>query len=380
VRARCLAGSCVLVWIAAAPRAQALFTFPHRDNDGADQIIVTGTYSIGEDTNVFAQRVKKAAITQTAAAEADYTRRAGLISVEASVAMNVGAFIGLSGQDYADPSFTLAFTKGQGRTTGTLTFTAAKSNAPDPVANNRAVAWNYSESLSLRYPLFDRYSFSDTSTVGGTSYQNMQIFSDQQIYSNSLALNVIYDSKLTLDTAYHIGLSETKDTNNISQGFTFGGTGTLLPKLTGTIDVGYGFDAAYTKHEKEQEFTSLNGDASLKWAFSRSLSFSADATKAFGISSTDVVTNTTSGGVAGSGNIGKRFRTDLGIRYVGTNFVSTNGLGRKDTLIEVPADLGTALTTHVRVNLNYTWMENYSNLSSGKFVRETITLTLIATY
>ena len=46
----------------------------------------------------------------------------------------------------------------------------------------------------------------------------------------------------------------------------------------------------------------------------------------------------------------------------------------------IPADIGTALTTHLRVNLNYTWMENYSNLSSGRFVRETLTLTLIATY
>ena len=140
------------------------------------------------------------------------------------------------------------------------------------------------------------------------------------------------------------------------------------------------YDAAYTKHQKEQDFTSLNGSASLKWAFSRTLSFSADATKAFGISSTDVVTDTTSGGIAGSGNIGKRFRTDIGIRYVGTNFVSQNGLGRKDTLIEVPVDVGTALTTHIRLNLNYTWMENYSNLFSGKFVRETLTLTIIATY
>lgn len=379
-RARCAACASVLVWIAAAPRAQALFNFPHRDNDGTDQIIVTGSYSIGEDTNVFAQRVKKGAITQLATAEVDYTRRAGLISVEAGMTMNVGAFVGLPGQNYADPSFTLGFTKGQGKTTGSLTFTAAKSNAPDPVANNRAVAWNFAETLALRYPVFERYFFTDSSTVGGTSYQNRNIFSDQQLYSNALAINVIYDSKLTFKTGYTIGFNETSDTNNIAQNWVFGATGTILPKLTGSIDLGYAYDAAYTRHQKEQEFTSLNGDAALKWAFSRTLTFSADVNKAFGISSTDVVTDTTSGGIIASGNIGKRFRTDLGIRYVGTDFVSQNGLGRKDTLIEVPADIGTALTTHIRLNLNYTWMENYSNLFSGKFVRETLTLTILATY
>ncbi len=93
-----------------------------------------------------------------------------------------------------------------------------------------------------------------------------------------------------------------------------------------------------------------------------------------------MVTDTTTVSASAAGNIGKRFRSDIGITYVGTDFISANGLGRKDTLWEVPVDLGTAITTHIRLNLNYTWMENYSNLSSGKFIRESITLSIIATY
>src|SRR5471030_2522348 len=85
----------VLCGALAAPRAQALLTFPHRDNDGADQVIVTGTYSIGYDTNVFAQRAKTSALTQTFSCGATYTRRAGVIGVEAGVSMNAGAFAGL---------------------------------------------------------------------------------------------------------------------------------------------------------------------------------------------------------------------------------------------------------------------------------------------
>ena len=47
----------------------------------------------------------------------------------------------------------------------------------------------------------------------------------------------------------------------------------------------------------------------------------------------------------------------------------------------IPVDLGTAVDdAHPREDLNYTWMENYSNLSSGRFIRETLTLTLTATY
>ena len=381
MRARCLPYATILFWCAVAvPRAQALFTFPHRDNDGADQVIVTASYSIGYDTNIFAQRVKHGALTQTASAGAAYTRRAGLISVSAGVNVNAGSFAGLPDQHYLDPSFTLGFTKGEGRTTGSLSFTAAKTNAPDPVANDRAVAWGYSGALSLRYPLIDRYFFTNATTVGGSSYQNQAIFADQTSYSDSFAVNVIYDSKLTVDSGYNISLSQTHDTTNTSQGFVIGGTGTLLPQVTGTLSAGYAFDQGDTTHEKAQSYQSFSGTASLNWNFSRTLSFTGSANKAFGISSTDVVTNTTTAAVTASGNLGKRFRTDIGINYVGTDFLSPNGLGRKDTLIEIPANLGTALTTHVRLNLNYTWMENYSNISTGRFVRETLTLTITATY
>jgi hypothetical protein len=372
--------SVLLAGVLAAPRAQALFTFPHRDNDGSDQIIVNATYSWGYDTNVFAQRVKKGAVSELLTVGADYTRRAGLISVEASAALNGGAFAGLPGQNYTDPSFTLGFTKGTGRTTGSLVFTAAKTNAPDPVANDRAVAWNYSAALATLYKLIGRYDFRNTATVGGTSYQNEKIFTDQDAYSDAFLLDAIYDSKLTVDTGYQITVDQTHDTLNTSQAWTFGGTGTILPNLTGNVDIGYAYDIATARHQKEEDFSSLSGDASLKWNYSRTVSFTGTASKAFGISSTDVITDTTNAGLQASGNVGKRFRTDIAVDYVGTDFLSPNGLGRRDTLIEVPVDLGTALTTHLRVNLNYTWMENYSNLSAGRFVRETLTLTLIATY
>ncbi len=318
----------------AAPRTEALLTFPHRDNDGADQIIVTGAYSIGYDTNVFAQRAnKKAAYTQLLTAGASYTRRAGLITVDAGISANAGAFAGLPGQNYTDPAFSLGFSKGTGRTTGTLQFSAAKSNAPDPVANDRAIAWNYSAAQGLRYPLIDRYFFSNTATVGGTSYQNKNLFSNQVAYSDALLMNVIYDSKLTFDTGYHVALDETHDTTNWAHNFTFGAVGNIIPNVTGSIDLGYAYDEAKTRHQKESGYQSLTGDTNLIWHFSRALSFTGTAAKSFGISSTDVITNTTSAGIVASGNVGKRFKTDLGFNGNWTAFLSPNGLGRRDTLL-----------------------------------------------
>ena len=60
---------------------------------------MNANYSFGEDTNVFAQRVKKSAITQLFTAGALYTRKAGLISVDAGVTFNAGAYAGLPGRE-----------------------------------------------------------------------------------------------------------------------------------------------------------------------------------------------------------------------------------------------------------------------------------------
>src|SRR5665213_3185265 len=132
--------SLLFLWITMATQtARALLVF----NEGKDQVYVTSTYSIGYDTNVFSQRVAKGALTQALSFGASYSRKAGLIGVNASFGMNFGQFFGIPGQDYADPSLTLAFDKGVGRTTGSLSFNVQKVNTPDPIANNRAIGWDY---------------------------------------------------------------------------------------------------------------------------------------------------------------------------------------------------------------------------------------------
>jgi hypothetical protein len=356
--------------------ARALLMF----NDGKDQVFVTSTYSIGYDTNVFSQRVAKGALTQAFSFGANYTRKAGLITVNASFSMNLGQFFGIPGQDYADPTLTLGFSKGVGRTTGSLTFNVTKVNTPDPIANDRAVGWNYGTALTLRYPVIERFYLGNVTSVGGSSYANETLFAAQQNYSDGITMNFIYDSKLDLTDAYNFTLSHTHDTTSYDHSFNIGANGNVLPKLDGSIAVGYSADFNDYTHAKSEFFSGLDANTSLTWRLTRSLSLTGSVSKGFQISSTDITTDTIDYRLDAETVLLKRFRTEMSVTYVPTDFLGRTGLGRRDRLWEFQPNVGTAITTHIRCNVGYGYLINYSNVADAAFTNEVITFSATATY
>ena len=64
--------------------------------------------------------------------------------------------------------------------------------------------------------------------------------------------------------------------------------------------------------------------------------------------------------------VAKRFRTEMAVTYVPTDFLGRAGKGRRDRLWEFQPNLGTALTTHIRCNLGYGYLINYSNFSGRR--------------
>lgn len=374
---RFLYASLLLLGITMATQpARALLVF----NDGKDQVFVTSTYSIGYDTNVFSQRVAKGALTQAFSFGASYTRKAGLITVNAAFSMNLGQFFGIPGQDYADPTFTLGFNKGVGRTTGGLTFNVTKVNTPDPIANDRAIGWNYGTSLNLRYPVIERFFLTNTTGVSGSSYANETLFAAQQTYSDGIIMNFIYDSKLDLTAGYNFTLSHTHDTTSYDHSLNLGANGNVLPKLDGSISVGYSADFNDYTHAKSEFFSGLDANTSLSWRVTRSLSLTGSVSKAFTISSTDITLDTINYGISAETVLAKRFRTAVAVTYVPTDFLGRAGLGRRDRLWEFQPNIGTAITTHIRCNLGYGYLVNYSNFADSAFTNEVITFSATATY
>jgi hypothetical protein len=382
MRARCRLNAILLViLIAATPRARALLTF----NDGKDQVFVNATYTFGYDTNVFTRQLKTGSSTQNFTFGTTYTRHAGIISVNAALGWNFGTFGQISSQNFADPSYALTFTKGTGRTTGSLNIGAQKTDQPDPVANNRAVAWDYSTGLNLRYPVNDRYYLTNGASYSSMLYTNKALFTDLGSFSDGFGVNYIYDPKLDLNANYRLGLSSTTDTNDTDHSLTVGASGSILPKLTGSFGVGYeNRHSTSTGTSAESvpaaDYGSMTANAALSWRYSRQFSFAGVVDKEFGTSSTDINLNTTSISLNTDMNLIRRLRTSAQICYVGTEFLGIKGAGRRDTLWQFVFNLGTAITTHVRANLAYAYMINYSNVGSASFTRQTLSLTLSADY
>jgi hypothetical protein len=365
---------------ATALPARALLTF----DSGKDQVIVTGIYSFGYDSNIFASQTAHGSITQAFSASATYTRRAGIISVSASTGIGFTWYAGAGGQNFYVPNLSVTFAKGIGRTTGSLSFSAAKSDVPDPIANNRAIAWTYSSTLDLRYPVIERYYLTNSTGISGTYYTNQAIFSNLISYSDQFAINYTYDSKLDLNGSYRFDIGDTPGIHSVDQGVLVGANGTmpLLPKVTGTIDAGYEVrsNSYLAGQGPNGDFGNWTSDLALNWRYSRGLGFTFSGSKDLSVSSTDITTDTTSISGIADFTLGKQLRTNIGVSYVGTDFLGPDSLGRRDMLWEFPVNLGTALTTHIRVNLAYAYMINTSTLSDSSFTRETVTLSLQATY
>ncbi len=370
-----LCASLLVLMVAAAPRAMALLTF----NDGTDQVFVGATYTFGYDSNVFAQKNARGSSTQNYTLGANYTRRAGLISVTAGLNWEFGSFGSFSAQNFADPGYTVTFTKGTGRTTGALAFSAQKTDQPDPDSNSRAIAWNYSSSLNLRYPVNERYYFTNTTSYGDTLYLNKVLYANLGSISDGLNLNYVYDSKLDFSGGYNFGFSHTTTTSNYDHSLTVGASGSLLPKVTGSVSGGFeerhSIDSGLTSN-----YGSFTANGALAWRYSHLLSFAGSVNKGFSTSSTDVSLDTTGVSLNTDVNAIRRLRTGFVISCTKTDFLGIQGAGRRDTLWQFIANVGTAITTHIRANLAYAHTINYSNFSGAEFTGNSISLTLSADY
>jgi hypothetical protein len=350
-------------------------------NEGKDLVFVSGTYSIGLDTNVFTRAAATQSMTQNASASVSYTRQAGLIGVTASLSAASGRFESIRGQDFTDPSLSLSLRKRYGRTTGSLALSLSRDSQPDPDAGQRTRALNYSGNLDLRYPVNDRYYITNAVRTGSKFYTNQLAFSDLQTYSDAIAINYIYTSKLDLNGGYTITVSDTsKNTKAYDQSFTVGSSGSLLAKLSGSVHIGVqrrDSESTVGGHETFDAFTSAT---SLKWLYSRKLSFNADLGKDFSVTSTDISVNRATAGLHAAFSFSSKYLGNTGVSYTVSDFLGAAGDGRKDKMFQFDASIGLALTTHVRTSLAYAYTYNESTSSGATFERQTLTFTVIATY
>jgi hypothetical protein len=349
-------------------------------NEGRDQVFINASLSFGYNSNVFDQKIAQGSPSATLAYSANYVRRSGVISVNATAAFTYDQFSSVKGQNVLDPNLSLVLAKGIGRTTGSLEFDAKRESQPDPDVNDRPISWNYSGTLNLRYPVNERYYLTSATDFNDVVYDNRVLFSDQDSYGENLGINYIYDSKLDLFGNYRVRTSDTPAVSEFDQSAIIGANGTLLPKLSGTVSIGEERTESHTKGIGDTTYDDLTSSVNLYWRYSRLLSLNGSVSKDFSITATDIQVDTTSESVSADASLGHRWRTNAGVTHVGTDFLGIPGANRRDSLWEFSANVGTGITTHIRVNLGYLYEINYSTLSTAEFVDESVTLAIFASY
>src|ERR1039458_265787 len=104
--------------------ARALLKF----DDGHDELFATGSLSLAYDSNITASSSGQADMIYSAGAGLEYSRRAGIISVDVSTGLSVSRFGKTTTDDFSDPHLQAELSTKDDRTTSDLTLSIARES------------------------------------------------------------------------------------------------------------------------------------------------------------------------------------------------------------------------------------------------------------
>jgi hypothetical protein len=353
-------------------------------NDGRDKIHVSGEVSFAWDSNIFAHQGGGGDYVMSANLASDYTRKAGLIGVDASVAVNASRFNRFSGEDFKNPSFNLEFTKQSGRTTGSLALSAARESRADTAANIRDNSWLYSAGLNLKYPVIERYSLSGGTNYSCHNYQDNTELVNLKTYSANLDLFYVYSSDRDLVGGYRYRQENTSgNTQNTDHAFTLGLSGKILPKLNGSVNGGYQLRDSQELSQGpngdsivDSQYTSWTSAITLTWSLSKRFTVSGQLSKDFDTTSTNQTTDTLMTSLDAQFTFSAKLSFSAGVAYSNNRFLGLSGDGRVDTYFSSHIGLNYSLNEHLKATLGESYSINWSTLPYADFSRNSVSLSV----
>jgi len=352
--------------------ARALVTF----NDGTDHLFVTGTASLAYDSNVYAHAGGNGDTIMSAGVLVEYSRRAGLIGVDASVGLNASRFGTYTSENFNNPILAAKFTKTAGRTTGALALGAARDSESDLVANVRVPSWNYNADLNFKYPVITRYSISGNLGYTDRVYDDTTVVSNLRTYAVGADLLYALASNRDLLAGYSFRNEETSsNTAYDDQSFTVGVTGRIFSKLSGSVRAGY--------QVRTPVGSTIGGDykgptssASVTWTASQKLSFAGQIARDVTVTATNDSTDATSASLTGQYSLNDALSLSGNVGTGQNRFLDGANANRRDTFFSWGSGLNYTMNGHLKTSLTYAFYENWSTLSYSDFTRHTITLML----
>ncbi len=336
-----------------------------------NQVFVFGEVNLGYDSNITAQHGGQGDFSTTASIGLELKRRAGIIAVSTRVVLDYVRYAKITGQNTWNPSVYVEFSKSTGRTTGTLTLDAYRTSQADSAVNIRTNSWSYPLGLNLKYPVSGQFYFTSNTGYLSQRYINNTALSNFHDVSEGVDMFYVYSSKLDLFGGYRYRLSLTDRSRTVDHNFSFGATGGILPKLNGTVRLGYQFR---NQSATQEQFNQLSASLSLSWNATRKLTFSSQVSRDFSTTATAVSVDTLSGTVGGNYVFTRRFQVNAGIGGGQNTFLGKLNLPRQDEFFSCNLGASYSYNEHLRINLTYAFLHNRSTLTSSNFERNNYTL------
>jgi hypothetical protein len=368
----------VLASTLACPPARALVTL----NDSHDRIYVSASWGVSHDSNVYASNGGAADYIYNSGLTLEYSRRAGWIGVNASVAVHSGRFGRLRSEDFNNPSYSLEFTKQSGRTTGALTVSAARESRADAAINLRNTSWNYNVGLNYKYPIISRFTLSGGFGYAGHIYSDNSTLANLDSYSANADLFYILPHERDLIAGYRYRLGRTSvDSSYADHSFTLGLGGPLLFGLNGSVRGGYQIRVPHGTAKGQGQFSSWTGSAAVTYPINRKVTLSATVAKDFSTTATDSSVDSTTAALDLQFVTSKRWSFSANAGWGDSRFLGEKGrvilslspllLGpnRHDQYVNWGASIGYSRSEHFRVGFGYTWFENWSTSDFSDFTR-----------
>lgn len=344
-------------------------------NEGRDQIFVTGTMTIGYDSNIFSNNTNESDVVTSTTLALEYVRRAGMISVNGNVAWNLGSFAENGSEDFSNPSMGLELVKNTGRTTGSFTLGASRQSQADPNIGQRTDSWNYNAGLNWKYPVIERYSLAGSFGYGLLDYiDNTAALVDLASYTASTDLFYNYTSQRDLFAGYRYRFSESSaDTTNTDHAFTVGISGKILSKLNGSLRFGY---QIRQEDPSGDVFGGYTATASTTWAINKRLSLTGTLSKDFSTTATDSTTDITRANLDAQYVFNSKWSVYTGIGGGYSEFLNGVDTGREDYYFTWNVGVNYSMNDHFKASLTYSYFQNWSNRSFSSFERNSLSLFL----
>jgi hypothetical protein len=345
-------------------------------NEGTDHIYVTGSASMAYDSNIFAHAGSDGDYIYSAGLLFEYVRRAGWIGVNGSLALNASRFGSNTTENFNNPRFGLEFVKTGGRTTGALAFAAIRESEADAVINQRVQSWNYNAAVNFKYPVIERYSFAGSFSFADRIYDDPVGLTDLLTYTAGTDLFYQLSTERDFVAGYQFRRSETSSKSTFNDhSFTFGLTGRILPKLSGSLRAGYQVRTPVGT-TTDGGFKGLTANGAVTWTMTKKLGLTGHLARDVSVTSTNESVDTTAAGLEANYTMNGQVALSANVGTGANRFLSVPGAGRRDVYFEGGGGVSYKMKEHLKAALSYAFLQNWSTFSYSDFTRHTVTFTL----